>query len=1151
MMKNNRMRLSQFAISLAIALTAAPAFAQNTTSAIGGRITSTDGKAVAGAQVTIMHTESGSVSNAVTDADGRYSARGLRAGGPYLITITKDGRSEKRDGVFLTLAETAALDVKLSTGTQAIDTIVVTGQAGGSDKFSNTAMGAGTSISRDQLDGFASIQRNLQDYARTDPRLAQTDKERGEISVSGQNTRFNNITIDSQSITDSFGLEANNLPTLKQPISIDAIQSVQVNISNYDVTQKGYTGANINAVTKSGTNDLKGSVYYVYRDDKFVGQRYDRATNTYSDASGFKESTKGITLGGPLIKDKLFFFVSYEDFLSSKSASVGTAQLLGPLESSAPTKIGITTTAIEGARSVASSRYGIDIGKFDTSDSAVRVRDTLLKVDWNIAPGHRASMRYDKTEQQEPFYPNFFSTPSTALALTSDYYKALKAVETTVVQWFADWTPNFSTEAKLSLRDYDQAFKNAADLPLMQLSFIGAFPPNTPASVTSNGGTRNLNFGTERSRHTNDLATRTIDGYLGANWSHGTHEAKFGTDFSKNDIYDAFFQDTKGNYNFRCINSTATFTYTFGAINCATASAALVEQAVLENFSRGRPFQYTIQAPLAGSTFQDAAAFMSLKSYGTFLQDTWSVNSNLTLTAGVRLDVTAVAQSPRANAAAAVAAVPGNATTGARATGGFGLDNTTSIDGLKLVQPRFGFNYTFDSKRPMQVRGGFGLFQGAAANVWLINPYQNTGVSTRIIGCGGNFAACPVTDGTFSPNSATQPTSFTGSQPAANVDFLQSGFKQPAVWKANLGFEMELPWWGVVASAEYLNTKNKSGIYYQHLNLGDPTRAGPDGRQMFYTPQGYNSACWTATGGTITNGACTGFRTRALNNSAFNNVLVAKNTSEGGGSAATISISRPLTKDWGWSLAYTYTQAKEVSGLTSSVSNSNWQGRSIFNPNENTNENSVYLIKDRVSGTLNWQHNFFGKNKTQIGIFYEGRTGKPYSWTYSNDLNGDGIGGNDLMYIPKAPGSGDVVFAGDTATNHPNEDRFWAIVNANPGLSRNAGGVVKRNENFSPWTNSIDMRISQQLPGFEPKHKATFTFDILNFGNLLNKKWGRIDEILFNSFGGQPRSFVNFAGLDPQGKYIYIVNSKVGDFTTRQARGESQWALQATLKYEF
>jgi hypothetical protein len=242
-----------------------------------------DGKPVAGAAVTVLHVESRTASNLTTDADGRYTARGLRVGGPYTVTVTKGNLSEKRDNVFLTLAETASLDIAM-LGSAA--SVTVTGR-GASDKFESSNMGAGTNISSRDLAAQASIQRSLQDYARFDPRLAQTDKERGEISAAGQNTRFNSITIDGVTTNDTFGLESNNLPTIKQPISIEAIQSVQVNISNYDVTQKGYTGANINAVTKSGSNQVSGSVYYVTRDDRLVGQRYNAAANTYFDAPKF------------------------------------------------------------------------------------------------------------------------------------------------------------------------------------------------------------------------------------------------------------------------------------------------------------------------------------------------------------------------------------------------------------------------------------------------------------------------------------------------------------------------------------------------------------------------------------------------------------------------------------------------------------------------------------------------------------------------------------------------------------------------------------------------------------------------------------------------------------------------------------------------
>jgi Carboxypeptidase regulatory-like domain len=1135
----NRMKLTKIALCVALAVGAAPAvFAQNTTSAVGGRVTAVDGKNVAGAQVRILHVESGSVTNVTTDAEGRYSARGLRVGGPYTITITKDGVTDKRENVFLTLAETANIDTKLGAKPAGKPEEIVVTAAAISDTFSKSAMGAGTAISRQDLDTFGSIQRNLQDYARTDPRVSQTDKERGEISAGGQNSRYNSITIDGVNINDTFGLESNNLPTLKQPISIDAIQSVQVNVSNYDVTQKGYTGANINAVTKSGTNDFKGSVYQVYRDQKLAGDRYNRLTGVYTSPAAFDEKTQGVTFGGPLLKDKLFFFVAYEDFYSSRSAPN-----FGPIGSSLP-NVGITPTAISGIQSLASSTYRVDLGSNDVpSGVKLTVKDLTAKIDWTISDRHRANIRYNKTEQSEPIFPNFSATQ---LSLNSNWYIQGKTIETIVGQIFSDWSDNFSTELKVSKRDYDSVPSNASRLPQIAFNFTGALPPG---AVTATG-TRTLFTGTERSRQFNVLQTKTDDVYAGATWVLKSHEIKFGGDFSENKVYNAFLQDTYGNYNFGCVNSSATYTYSFGTINCGTATAAQIEAAVLENFRIGRPSSFQVQVPVAGGSINDGVAVWKLQNLGGFVQDTWTFNNNLTLMFGARFDVPKTSDKPRFNAAAAAALVAGSGTT--RNSGGFGRDNSITIDGESLFQPRFGFNYTFDSKRPMQLRGGFGLFQGAAANVWLSNPYSNTGVATRVVGCGTlGFPACPSTGGTFSANPDAQPVNFAGATPAANVDFIEPGLGQPSVWKANLAFEHQLPWWGIVASAEYIYTKTNTGIYYQHLNLGAPTRTGQDGRQLFYTDQAYNPACWTATGGTITNTpACTGFRSRALSNPNFNQVLLASKTKSGDGNQVTVGLNRPMTKGWAWALAYTYTEAKEVSPLTSSVSNSNFNSRSVFNPNENVTANSAYLIKDRVNGSLSFQRAFFGKYKTTIGFFGEGRSGKPYSWTFGNDQNGDGVSGNDLLYIPRAPGSGDVVFLGDTATDKTNENAFWAIVGANKGLNAR-GGVVKRNSSFMPWTNSVDMRISQELPGFVKEHKTVMVFDIFNVGNLLNKKWGRIDEVDFNAAGALRRSFVNYVGLDAQGRYIYQINPVVRDLTTRNQRGESAWSAQFTLRYEF
>ncbi|HLO93368.1 MAG TPA: carboxypeptidase-like regulatory domain-containing protein, partial [Burkholderiaceae bacterium] len=438
-------RFSRTALSVAVAIVAAaPALAQNTTAAVGGRITTADGKPVAGATVVVRHDESGSVNTLTTDAEGRYAVRGLRVGGPYSVVVTKGADTARRGDIYLQLADSANID--LSIGATTLDRVELTGTATVT-KFDSNSTGAGTSLSRKEIDAYASVARNLQDYARIDPRLAQTDKERGEISAMGQNTRFNSITIDGVRINDTFGLESNNLPTAKQPISIDAIQAVQVNLSNYDVTQQGYTGANINAVTKSGTNNYKGSVYYVYRDDRMAGVRYNRTKDTYFQPADFKESTKGFTLGGPIIKDKLFFFTNYEELHSTRSTPS-----FGPVGSSM-TNVGITPEQIAAAIKTAKDKWGIDVGSTDIPAGVeLVVKDYLAKFDWNINEKHRANIRFARTEQTEPTFAGFSST---SLSLNSYWWNQKKTIDTVVGQWFADWTEDFSTEFKLSRRTYD------------------------------------------------------------------------------------------------------------------------------------------------------------------------------------------------------------------------------------------------------------------------------------------------------------------------------------------------------------------------------------------------------------------------------------------------------------------------------------------------------------------------------------------------------------------------------------------------------------------------------------------------------------------------------------------------------------------------
>ena len=398
----------------------------------------------------------------------------------------------------------------------------------------------------------------------------------------------------------------------------------------------------------------------------------------------------------------------------------------------------------------------------------------------------------------------------------------------------------------------------------------------------------------------------------------------------------------------------------------------------------------------------------------------------------------------------------------------------------------------------------------------------------------------------FTPNVNAQPR--LGANPAANVDFLANGLTQPSVWKMNLAVDAELPWFGLVVGAEWIHTKVKDGIYYKHLNLGAATGTGKDGRQLFYNANGYDSDCFNTTGGTTPTavGCAGGPASRSLSNASYANVLLASGTKKGGGDAITLGIAQQPMPGMTWQVAYTRTTAKEVSPLTSSVSNSNWAARSVFNPNEEVAATSAYQIRDRVNGTLSFSQALVGSYKTTVGLTYEGRRGKPYSWTYYNDLNGDGQGGNDLMYIPSGPGSGEVIFNGGAAE----EARFWDVVNSYRVLSSAKGGVVSRNSDRAPWVNSFDLRVSQEVPGFTSRHKGKFSIDLLNVGNLLSKRWGRIDEVAFQSAGGNARSFVYYKGLNADGKYVYALGN-TEDYTPRQAKGESQWALQISLQYEF
>mgnify|MGYP002735302104 FL=1 len=1070
MTPKHRVRLSKLSLGLIVALAAAPAFAQSTSAGVGGQVVGSDGQPVAGAEVTILHTESGTVSRVTTDASGRYNARGLRVGGPYSITVTKPGEGTRtEDDVYLNLNQVNTVNATLTGDVTTLDRVVATATYVGSDVFSANKMGTGSNVTRDAMDALPSATRNMQDYIRLDPRISQISKADGAISAGGQNTRFNAIRIDGIGAGDPFGLEPNNFPTERQPVSMDAIEEINIDLANYDTTIYGGTGAVINAVTKSGTNNFGGTVYYAYRDKDMVR---DRLEGDRADFNGFEdEVTYGMTFGGPLIKDRLFFFTNYEKY---ERTAPGVSLASGPYGNGS-----ITDTDIATVRNHMSS-LGYDVGDLSAPDNKTEIEEYAIKLDWNINDDHRAALRYNKMEQSVMRFPGIGSG---TVSLSHYWYQHPKTYETWMGELFSDWSDNFSTELKVSHKDYA-----ASRVPLVNLPHIrvNGFGDSNAAML----------FGTEQNTHVNVVESKELSAFAAANWYVGDHTIKFGVDYSDNELMNFYGRNLNGVYTF----------------------------SNLDAFLANTPSQYQLRAPRPGGSIADVPAAFTLKNTGFFLQDTWAPNYNLTLMFGVRVDVPDFSDQRLYNP---------------RIEELYGYNNTTLVDD-KLWQPRFGFNYTFDSDRPTQLRGGVGLFGGAAPNVWLAGAYQNTGLNYVEYDLRGDLG--PI----FTPdiNNPYIP----GGGPAAgrnNVDIIEPGTKLPSVWKTNLAFDHELPWYGIVGSAELLYTKVNDALYFERLDVMQPTAVGPDGRAIYWNAAGLDPANAGRFG--IENGQ-NGAGTRANRPSDIGDVLLLRNTSKGHSAQATFALSKPLVDTWGWSVAYTYTQAKEVSPLTSSQNTSNWNNTLIFNTNEEVAYNSRYAIKDRITATLQWQHNFFGDYATRAGLFYEGRSGRPFSYIFYNDVNGDSANTNDLFYVPAGPG--DVLWTGGAEM----EQEFFDWLADNPELASYQGGVTPANGFRSGWTNTFDVRFSQELPGFFKGHKTEIALDIMNIGNLINKDWGLIEDYGFYS----TRRVANYAGIDPEtGKYVYHFSGSTDNPQIQENNNDkgntavSRWSMMLSLKYKF
>ncbi len=562
------------AIALASTLPMGNAFAQETSSSINGTIVDSEGNVLSGATVIVIHEPTGQRKTLTTNESGRYSARGLRVGGPYSIEVTHDGYSEaEEDDVFIKLGEDRAINAVLVQDAIALDTVKAVGVAAQSATFNPDNMGAGTSVSQEQITNLPTVDRDIQDFVRLDSRVNVLDFGRG-ISVSGVNNRFNNITIDGVSIKDPFGLEAGNSPGLSQPFSLDTIEELSVQLSPYDVTLGDFTGANINAITKSGTNEFSGRAAFYYGNE-----------DLRRDDDPFTNETYSLSLGGPIIKDRLFFFLAYEK-------EERTSQADGS---------GVSSGDAQQVADVASNVWGMLPGSLNAPGDIVEEEESVvLKLDWNINDYHRASFKLQKNEDVQPRFGN----SSGEISLSSNWYTNTFENESYNLNLYSDWTSNFSTELRVSTSTFDKYPDVNARYPEI--------------SVEMPSGT--VLLGTEQNRHANNLNVETDNIYLEGSYFLGEHDLTFGIDWKQQDIYNIYIRHGFGTYEFDS----------------------------LDEFAAGTPSYYTFNQGVDPSNPYPAANW-SWENLAFFIQDNWRVNDRLTLQYGLRYDVPSVGDKPRYN----------------------------------------------------------------------------------------------------------------------------------------------------------------------------------------------------------------------------------------------------------------------------------------------------------------------------------------------------------------------------------------------------------------------------------------------------------------------------------------------------------------------
>ncbi len=1077
------------------------AYSQVTTASLGGRIVDNQGETIIGAAVVATHTPSGTTYGAVTNGEGLYAIQGMRTGGPYTVEVSCLGyQTVKFTDIRLSLGENYVLDGSLNDDVESLNEAVVV--ATPASRFAATKTGASTNVSNEEM-------MNLPNSSRSLSALTKLSPYASGMSFAGSDGRSTNFTVDGANLNNNFGLK-DILPGGGTPISLDAIEEVQLVVAPYDVRQSNFVGGGINAITKSGTNTFRGTAYTYYYDQRLRGNKL--MGDDLGERKPESNTIYGFTLGGPIVKNKLFFFVNFE--MQNKPGEVVQWQ-------ADASKQGVLQQISDKLK----NDYGYDAGSYTDFPGGIQNRKLLARIDWNISDAHKLSVRYNNTTNTTWNAPNGNSCDDSYR--NKGFNRASKDSQPFSNNMYSQQNDVWSIAGELNSR-----FSNTVSNRLIATytnindqrgSKSGAFPH---IDIMTDGDYSTGNFipytslGYELFTYNNGVKNTVLNVQDNLTFYLGSHTITAGASYEHQMAHNSYMRNGTGYYRFASAedflngNLPLSFVYTYG--NNGVASPA------------GR---------------------INYDQYGAYVQDEWKITPNFKLSYGLRADMLAFN-----NADLMTNNAIKNIDFGGKHVD-TGLWPKTRIQ----VSPRIGFNWDVYGDKSVVVRGGTGLFQGRLPLVFFTNMPQNAGMIQTTVKYTSSFdkdkdnnitgvkypddvrAALITLNGgkeqgghlvvnndeyikILGLNTTVTPEDGQIGK-SADINGVDPDFHMPQIWKSSLAFDINLPTsFPLSITAEWMFNKTIWGTRLVNWNINEKAVTkrfnGPDNRLMYE--------------GNYTYGG--------------NNAYILTNSREGYGNTYNITIKAEPLRNLKLMASYTSTESQEISGMPGSAASSAYTGlASVNGPNFLGLQRSQYVTPDKLSANISYYLDLIGG--LQLDLYYSGYSAYGNSFTYSNDMNGDGIA-YDLMYIPAT--KDEILF-----TSEADRDAFWAFLEQDNYLSRHKGQYAEANAARAPFVHRFDLRVAKDIKFHigSTSHKFQISASIDNIGNMINSKWG-VRQLAYNQSAAGYISPLKYAGVNAAGVPMFSFN-KVDDqyptktYTNYFKNTSECWQILLGLKYFF